>query len=275
MVLRTIWNVVFLAFLLFMFAAWLEMFYVYDKALFQTFLLPATALMLIYHIYTSAMYYVYCFKHRNDEIYFKNKDKSTAKSVISTILIGGAVICFIMYTMSVVMVLPNLDTRDPKLANIVNNEIFEYSFADDEDIIIKKEFTDTKQYSFLSMYAVKGKIEIKNVVTEEEISIVRFEYAENLPWYVDMSIEKEMIEDVSTEISIHADGVNYDSIHLEKEIDGLKVAYCYLESPERSLIDVYITDGNKLFLVSENWEVCAEKNVEARVDEWIEFYKTF
>lgn len=274
-VLRTIWNVVFLAFLLFMFAAWFEMFYVYDKALFQTFLLPATALMLIYHIYTSVLYYVYCFKHRNDVVHFKNKDKSTVKVVISTILIAGAIIYFLMYTMSVVVVLPNSETRDPKLDNVVNNEIFEYSFVDNEDIITEIKLTDTMQYSFLSMYAVKSKIEIKNLATEEEISTIRFEYAQNLPWYVDMSIEQEMIDDVSTEISIHKDGVNYDSIHLEKEIDGLKVIYCYLEAPENSLIDIYITDGNKFFLLSENWDSCVEMNIEERIDEWVEFYKTF
>lgn len=274
-VLRTIWNLIFLGFILLLLMTAMEATDFVLTAIFSTFLFPASILLLIYHIYTSVMYYVYCYKHRNDEVRFTNKDKSKSKTILSTILLMGVAIFFMMYAMSFVVsfATPVADSTiaEEKL-EFIESEMSDYSLVENLELPTEKVMTTEYDYTFMSMYAVEGNLSVNEVTTQEQIAEINFKYSEKLPWYVSSFIYNDVVDRLDTSWSFYADGANYTTTHNETEIDGVQVVYRYIQCSEANFINMCVKKDNRILYIAENWEQCVDIDAETRINEWIEVF---
>lgn len=277
MIMRSVCNVIILLFILFLFAVCAESFSAPDIALWHSSVLPVAVVSLIYLIYTSVTYYIYYFKHRNDENPPEKRVKGKTEEITSIIFIIIFMIGLlpsVLLPLALVTTSTDNTTFEEKIGFVATeNGLSDYSFIADAEIETEKALTMKNQYSLFSMYATKGEITVREATNQEEISTIRFEYAENLPWYVDIGINNRMVELISNQEVLNIDGKEYKSIYSEKEVDGLELKYTYLISGEKNYIGMYINNGDAMFWICEMWDPCIEMNVEARVDEYIEIFK--
>lgn len=277
MIKRSVCNVIIFVFILFLFAVCAEMFTAPDIALWHLSVLPVAVVSLIYLIYTSMTYYIYYFKHRNDENLPEKRVKGKVEKILSTIFTIIFIIGMLPASLLPLALVtsPADNTKfEEKIGFIVTKDgLSDYSFIVDSEIGTEKTLTMKNQYSLFSMYATKGEITVREDSTQERISTIRFEYAENLPWYVDIGIDNRMVELVSNQEIWDIDGKEYKSVYLEKEIDGLEIKYTYFISGEKNYIDMYINNGDAMLWICEIWEPCIEMDVESRVNEFIEIFK--
>ncbi len=274
-VLRTIWNLVVCGFIYLLFVVTMDASDIVLTAMFSTFLFPATILLLIYHVYTSVMYYVYCHKHRDDKICFTNKDKSKLKTIISTISLIMVAVLFMLYTMSLMTSfgVPVTNDKIEEKIGFIDSGISDYSFVENLEIQTEKNLTTEHHYTFMSMYAAEGNLTVNESITKEQVAGFDFEYLENLPWYISTFIYYDKVDGLDTRWSFRADAVDYSTTHNEIEIDGVKVVYRYIQCSEANFIDICMKKGNKILYIEENWEQCVDIDAESRIDEWIETFK--
>ncbi len=273
--LRTIWNIVVCIFIYLLFVVTMDATDIVLTAMFSTFLFPATILLLIYHIYTSVMYYVYCYKHRDDKICFTNKDKSKLKTIISTVILITVAVLFMLYAMSLVTSfgVPVTNDKIEEKLGFIDSEISDYSFVENLDVQTEKVMTTEHHYMFMSMYAAEGNLIVNETTTKEHVAKINFEYSEKLPWYISTFIYKDVVDRLDTSWSFRTDGVDYSTTHNETEIDGVKVVYRYIQCSEANFIDICMKKGNKILYIEENWEQFVDIDAESRIDEWIETFK--
>lgn len=274
-VLRTIWNLVVCGFIYLFFVVTLDASDIVLAAMFSTFLFPATILLLIYHVYTSVMYYVYCHKHRDDKICFTNRDKSKLKTIISTVSLIMVAVLFMLYTMSLMTSfgVPVTNDKIEEKIGFIDSGISDYSFVENLEIQTEKNLTTEHHYTFMSMYAAEGNLTVNESITKEQVAEFDFEYLENLPWYISTFIYYDKVDGLDTSWSFRADAVDYSTTHNEIEIDGVKVVYRYIQCSEANFIDICMKKGNKILYIEENWEQCVDIDAETRINEWIEVFK--
>ena len=274
-VLRTIWNLVVCGFIYLLFVVTMDASDIVLTAMFSTFLFPATILLLIYHIYTSVMYYVYCHKHRDDKICFTNKDKSKLKTIISTVILIMVVVLFMLYAMSLMTSfgVPVTNDKIEEKVGFINSGISDYSFIENLEIQTEKNLTTEHHYTFMSMYAAEGNLKVDESITKEQVAGFDFEYLENLPWYISIFVYNDKVDGLDTKWSFHADDANYSTTHNETEIDGVKVVYRYIQCSEANFIDICMKKGNKILYIEENWEPYIEIEPETRINEWVEIFE--
>ncbi len=270
--LRTVWNV--FAFLLIGFVS-MSCAVSYDivlTATFRTFLLPMVVLLLIYHIYICVMYYIYCHKHKDDVICFANKDKSKTKTVITVVVLVTSVILWTLYGISLMCVFTKGEQVNAKTSFLDN---LNYAYTANIELTTKQELNIENQYPFLSMYAVTGELTTVEATSNEAVAQVSFEYGENLPFYVSSFVYNEMVDSMSTSFSYHVpNGEPYRTTHNEIEVDGVKLAYRYIKCERNNFINVCIKDNNKVLYIDEDWEAFVEIDPEARINEWLEKFKS-
>lgn len=276
-VFRTIWNLVALAFILLLSVATMSTYDITSTVLFRTFLYPLVILLLAYHIYTSVMYYIYCFKSKGEQICFTNQNKSKSKTVISIVCLIGIVIFFILYTMSFVAFFSMPDNESTKFkekVGFIELEISDYSLLENIELSTEKDFIKGDEFSFSSIYSTSGSLAVKETNTQEEIAKIDFEYCEKLPFYVSAFIYNEMLDDVKVDVSYHNDdGSEYKTTYNYTEFDDIKIAYRYIQCDRVNYIDLCLKQGDKVLSVYETWEQCVDIDAESKINEWIETFK--
>lgn len=276
-ILKTLWNIIVFAFILMLFPIGIVTNDIAYTVLFNTFLYPLVLLLLAYHVYNCITYYIYCFKHRGEQIYFTNRYKSKVKTVISIVCLIGVILLSILYTVSVGVFYTKLDgesTKSKEEVEFIESEISDYSFVEYIEVSTEKELQKGKDYSFLSMYVVSGNLSVRESITKDSIAKIYFEYGKKLPFYVSSFIYKDKVDSLSTKISYYVEGGdNYETTHNETKIDGIKIVYRYIECERNNFIDVCMQDGNKVLYIEENWEPYIEIEPETRINEWVEIFE--
>lgn len=230
-------------------------------------------LLLAYHIYNCITYYIYCFKHREEKIYFTNQYKSKVKKVLSITCLIGVIVLSALHTVSVGVFYTSESTKFKEEVGFIESEISDYSFVEYVDALTEKELKKGGDYSFLSVYAVSGNLSVKESVTKESVAKIYFEYGDKLPSYVSSFIYKDKVDSLSTIISCYIDDKKYSTTHNEIEIDGVKIVYRYIKCERNNFIDVCMKDGNKVLYIEEDWEPYVEIEPETRINEWVKTFK--
>ena len=276
-ILKTIWNIFVFVFIILLFPTGVVTNDIAYTVLFNAFLYPLMLWLIAYHTYNCITYYVYCYKHRGEQVYFTNQYKSKIKKAFSIACLISVSVLAILHTVSVGVFYTKSDSESTKFkeeVGFIESEISDYSFVEYVNASTEKELQKGGDYSFLSVYAVSGNLSVKESVTKESVAKIYFEYGDKIPYYVSSFIYKDKVDSLSTIISYHVEGGDdYETTHNETKIDGIKIVYRYIECERNNFIDVCMQDGNKVLYIEENWEPYIEIDPETRINEWVEIFE--
>ena len=276
-ILKTIWNIFVFVFIILLFPTGVVTNDIAYTVLFNAFLYPLMLWLIAYHTYNCITYYVYCYKHRGEQVHFTNQYKSKIKKAFSIACLISVSVLAILHTVSVGVFYTKSDSESIKFkeeVGFIESEISDYSFVEYVDASTEKELQKGGDYSFLSVYAVSGNLSVKESVTKESVAKIYFEYGDKIPSYVSSFIYKDKVDSLSTIISYHVEGGDdYETTHNETKIDGVKVAYRYIQCSEANFIDICMKKGNKILYIEEDWEPYIEIEPETRINEWVEIFE--